>query len=183
MQTAPSPNQAETAATLSAEALIELQRHTIREHVRYEQSKQWPEVYGTFTPHGERAYYDVVPFQARFARMKGVVDFYEAFTRGFPDFEIVIHTENDVPGVSIREAQIIGTHLGEYCGLPASSRRVSVALIGVFLFDKATGHLNAERIYFDNNTILAQIKGEMSPDDVFELSRIESSNAGGKSST
>ena len=64
-----------------------------------------------------------------------------------------------MPGVSVREAQIIGTHLGEYCGLPASGHRVSVALIGLFLSDQATGHLNAERIYFDNNTILAQIKG------------------------
>ena len=99
MQPATSPNQAETPATLSTEALIELQRHTIREHVRYEQSKQWPEVYGTFTPHEEQAYYDVVPFQARFARMKGVVDFYEAFTKGFPDFQIVIRTENAFDGV------------------------------------------------------------------------------------
>jgi len=50
---------------------------------------------------------------------------------------------------------------------------VSIALIGFFLFDETTGYLNAERIYFDNNTILAQIKGEMSPDDVFDLRRIE----------
>ena len=45
-----------------------------------------------------------------------------------------------------------------------------------FLFDKTTGHLNAERIYFDNNTILAQIRGEMSPDEVFDLSRIGSTS-------
>jgi steroid delta-isomerase-like uncharacterized protein len=167
-------------AILSPEALIQLQRDTITEHIRHEQSKQWPEVYGTFTPHEEQAYYDVVPFQVRFEKMRGVMDFYEAFTKGFPDFEIVVHTENDVPGVSVREAQIIGTHLGEYCGLPASGRRVSVALLGLFLFDKATGHMNAERIYFDNNTILAQIKGEMSPDAVFDLARIEQQRATGQ---
>ena len=45
--------------------------------------------------------------------------------------------------------------------------------MGFFLFDKATGHLNAERIYFDNNTILARIRGEMSADEVFDLRRIE----------
>ena len=89
--------------------------------------------------------------------------------RLLPDFEIVVHTENDVPGVSIREAQIKGTHGGEYCGVQATGRRVSVPLIGLFLFDTTTGHLNAERIYFDNNTILAQIRGEMSPEDVFDL--------------
>jgi steroid delta-isomerase-like uncharacterized protein len=166
---------AASAATagLSPEALIELQRKTVAEHIRNEQIKDWPEVYRTFTPHDEDAYYDVVPFQTRFRKMKGVVDFYEAFTRGFPDFQIAVHTEQDVPGVSIREAQITGTHKGEYCGIQATGQRVSVALMGFFLFDKATGHLNAERIYFDNNTILAQIRGEVSPDDVFDLRRIE----------
>jgi steroid delta-isomerase-like uncharacterized protein len=164
---------ASATGSLSPEALIDLQRKTVAEHIRNEQIKDWPEVYRTFTPHEEDAYYDVVPFQTRFRKMKGVVDFYEAFTLGFPDFQIAVHTEQDVPGVSIREAQITGTHKGEYCGIQATGRRVSIALMGFFLFDMATGHLNAERIYFDNNTILAQIKGEMSPDDVFDLRRIE----------
>jgi steroid delta-isomerase-like uncharacterized protein len=161
------------AGGLSPEALIEVQRKTVAEHIRNEQIKNWPEVYRTFTPQEEDAYYDVVPFQTRFQKMKGVVDFYEAFTRGFPDFQIAVHTEQDVPGVSFLEVQITGTHNGEYCGVQATGRRVSVALMGIFLFDKATGRLNAERIYFDNNTILAQIKGEISPDDVFDLRRIE----------
>jgi steroid delta-isomerase-like uncharacterized protein len=164
-----------TAATtsLSSEALVELQRKTIEEHVRTEQIKDWAGVYRTFTPHPENAYYDVVPFQTRFRKMQGVIDFYEAFTRGFPDFQITVHTEQDVPGVSIREAQITGTHHGEYCGIAATGRRVSVPLMAFFLFDKRTGHLEAERIYFDNNTILAQIRGELSPNDVFDLGRIE----------
>ena len=84
-------------------------------------------------------------------------------------------------GVSIREAQITGTHNGEYGGIQATGRRVSVPLMAFFLFDKTTGHLNAERIYFDNNTILAQIRGEISPDDVFDLSRIEQSPTGSTS--
>ena len=75
--------------------------------------------------------------------------------------------------MSFLEVQITGTHNGEYCGVQATGRRVSVALMGIFLFDKATGQLNAERIYFDNNTVLAQIRGEMSPDDVFDLRRIQ----------
>lgn len=164
---------AASASVLPEAALIERQRTTVAEHIQHEQTKNWPEVYRTFTPHEEDAYYDVVPFQVRFRQMKGVVDFYETFTRAFPDFRIVVHTENDVPGLSVREAQIIGTHMGEYCGLQPTGRQVSVALIGLFVFDKTTGHLNAERIYFDNNTILAQIRGEMSAADVFDLRRID----------
>ena len=165
-------------AGLSPEALIELQRKTVAEHIQHEQVKDWPEVYRTFTPHDDDAYYDVVPFQTRFQKMQGVVDFYEAFTRGFPDFHITVHTEQDVPGVSIREAQITGTHKGEYCGIEATGRHVSIALMAFFLFDNSTGHLNAERIYFDNNTILAQLRGEMSHDDVFNLRRIEQDTTG-----
>lgn len=52
----------------------------------------------TFTPNEDDAYYDVVPFQMRFAKIKGVVDFYETFARAFPDFQITVHTENDLPG-------------------------------------------------------------------------------------
>jgi hypothetical protein len=158
---------------LSPERLIEHQRQTIAEHIRHEQAKSWPEVYGTFTPVEADAYYDVVPFQVRFPQMTGVVDFYETFSKAFPDFQIIVHTEHDLPGLSIREVQIKATHRGEYCGLQASGRKVSIPLIGLFLFDQTSGHLNAERIYFDNNTILAQIRGEISDDDVFDLERIE----------
>jgi len=164
---------AAAGASLQADALIERQRQTVAEHIRQEQIKNWPEVYGTFTPLEEDAYYDVVPFQTRFPKMKGVVDFYETFTKAFPDFQIIVHTENDLPGMSIREVQIEATHSGEYCGLQATGRRVSVPLIGLFLFDKTTGYLNAERIYFDNNTILTQIRGEMTVEGVFDLGRIE----------
>jgi steroid delta-isomerase-like uncharacterized protein len=169
------PAKAAGGTSLSPEALIERQRKTIDEHVRHEQAKNWPEVYRTFTPHEDDAYYDVVPFQTRFPKLKGVADFYQTFAAAFPDFRITIHTESDLPGLSVREVQIDATHQGEYCGLPATGRRVSIQLIGLFLFDTATGHLNAERIYFDNNTILAQIRGEMSPEDVFDLARVEGS--------
>ena len=171
----------ETTAGLSPEALIDLQRKTVAEHIKHELAKDWPGVYSTFTPHDDDAHYDVVPFQTRFQKLQGVTDFYQSFARGFPDFHITVHTEEDVPGMSIREVQITGTHKGEYCGIEATGRFVSVALMGLFLFDQQTGHLNGERIYFDNNTILAQLKGELSSDDVFDLSRIGRDAKGGGS--
>lgn len=164
------------AASLSSEALIELQRKTVAEHIRNEQTKDWPGVYRTFTPQEEDAYYDVVPFQMRFGGIQSVIGFYESINQGFPDFQLTVHTEQDVPGMSIREMQITGTHDGEYLGIAPTGRRVSVALAAFYVFDMASGHLNAERIYFDNNTVLAQIQGQMSPDNVFDLSRIEAAN-------
>lgn len=87
------------AAELEPDVLIERQRKTIAEHITHEQSKHWPAVYGTFTPYEEDAYYDVVPFQKRFPKMQGVVDFYQTFASAFPDFHIIVYTEHDVPGV------------------------------------------------------------------------------------
>ena len=162
-----------SAAQLQPEALIERQRKTISEHIIHEEAKDWPGVYGTFTPNHDEAYYDVVPFQMRFQKLKGVADFYQAMAGAFPDFQIIVHTQSDVPGVSVLEVQIEGTHKGEYGGVPATGRRISFPLLALFLFEKATGDLIAERIYFDNNTILAQIRGEISPEDVFDLRRIE----------
>jgi hypothetical protein len=174
--TRPLPVVADVAAAgagLTADALVERQRQTVAEHIQQEQAKHWPEVYGTFTPNEEDAYYDVVPFQTRFPKMQGVVDFYQTIAKAFPDFQIIVHTENDLPGISIREVQIEATHSGEYCGLEATGRRVSIPLIALFLFDTTTGYLNAERIYFDNNTVLTQIRGEMTSEDVFDLGRME----------
>lgn len=173
MQTPGNPATAPAKSTLSPEALVEIQQNTIAEHIKHEEAKDWSELARTFTPQSEDAYYDVVPLQTRFQRMKGVMDFYQAMTQSFPDFHITVHTQHDIPSVSVLEVQITGTHQGEYCGIQATGRRVSFALMAYFLFDKTTGHLNAERIYFDNNTIFAQIRGEMTADEVFDLSRIE----------
>lgn len=163
----------QASRSLSSDALIALQRKTVAEHIRNEQIKNWPGVYGTFTTQEGNAYYDVVPFQMRFGSIKGVIGFYETINQGFPDFQITVHSEQDVPGMSIREVQITGTHNGEYFGIPPTGRPVSVALAAFYVFDKTTGELNAERIYFDNNTVLAQIQGQMTPDGVFDLSRLE----------
>jgi predicted ester cyclase len=168
-------DSAAATPAMAEEALIELQRKTVAEHIQKEQAKDWPGLYGTFTPHEGEAYFDVVPFQMRFSSIKGVAGFYESIHRSFPDFQITVHSEQDFPGMSIREVQITGTHSGEYCGIAPTGHRVSVALATFFVFDTATGNLNAERLYFDNNTVIAQIKGELSPDHVFDLSRIEQS--------
>src|SRR5215470_10608344 len=82
MQTPGNPSAASASARLTPEALVEIQQKTIAEHIKHEEAKDWPEVSRTFTPHAEDAYYDVVPLQMRFQKMKGVMDFYQAFTRG-----------------------------------------------------------------------------------------------------
>jgi hypothetical protein len=41
---------------LSLQALGDIQRKTVADHIRYEQNKNWQEMYRTFTPHHEDSY-------------------------------------------------------------------------------------------------------------------------------
>ena len=141
--------------------LIKLQRATIDEHVQTENAKDWEGVYNTFIQSDE-AYYDVLPLATRFQGLSGVKDFYQAISAALPDFQITVTGEYDTPGCSIREATIKGTHLGEYCGVPASGNRVTIELAAFFLFGSGenAGKIVCERIYFDNEILMRQIRGE-----------------------
>jgi steroid delta-isomerase-like uncharacterized protein len=147
--------------SMTSEQRIAIQRECIVEHMRAENAHEWPAVYDTFIK-DSRAYYDVVPLSARFSGFSGVKDFYEIFDNAVPDFHIVVTGEYDSPGCSIREVTITGTHRGEFCGLPGSGNRVSFELAAFYIFGEGheAGKLLAERIYFDNETVLKQMRGE-----------------------
>jgi predicted ester cyclase len=127
----------------------------------------WPAVYNTFVQ-DESAFYDVIPLHAHFPGLAAVQDFYQAANNAFPDFTIDVWNECDSPGCSVREVTISGTHKGEWCGVPGTGRRVKFHLIGVYLFGKGENAAKplAERIYFDNETVLQQIKGDQDPSKV-----------------
>ena len=141
--------------------IIKLQRATFDEHMRAENAKDWEAVYNTFIQ-SEETYYDVVPLATRFKGISGVKDFYQAITASFPDFQVTVTGEYDTPGCSIREATINGTHLGEYGGVSASGNRVTIELAAFFLFGSGenASKLVCERIYFDNEILMRQIRGE-----------------------
>ncbi|MER5390675.1 ester cyclase [Saccharopolyspora sp. NPDC002686] len=139
---------------------IEAQRRTIAEHIEAENAHDWPRVYGTFVQ-DEHAFYDVVPLSTRYAGFTGVQDFYQILDSAIPDFRITVNAEYDSPGASVREVTIDGTHQGEYCDAQPSGHRVTFELAAVYIFrQEEPGKLLAERIYFDNETVLRQMRGE-----------------------
>jgi predicted ester cyclase len=156
---------------MTDQALIQLQRDTVARHIHGENAHDWSAVYDTFVQ-DDRAFYDVVPLNARFPGFVGVQDFYRVVDAAFPDFEVTVWAEYDVPGCSIREVTISGTHRGEYSGMAATGRPVRFQLAAFFLFGTAehAGKLLAERIYFDNETVLRQLRGEVSETSITEFS-------------
>ena len=98
-------------------------------------------------------------------------DFYQAANVAFPDFDITVWGEYDMPGCSVREVAISGTPKGDGCGIPGTGRHVRWQLAGLFLFGtgQQAGKLLAERIYFDNETIMRQLRGEMDEASVVDF--------------
>jgi steroid delta-isomerase-like uncharacterized protein len=75
----------------------------------------------------------------------------ESFT-AFPDMRFNIHALHHAPTAVIAEITFIGTHLGNWRGLPATGRLVTYRMCNVFVFDQ--DRLLCERLYFDLMTAL-----------------------------
>ena len=140
------------------ESTVERQREIVAELIRGENEHNWPAVYDTFVQ-DDRAYYDVVPLGARFKGIEGVRGFYQSIATALPDLRIEVMSEYDVPGCSIREVVISGTHQGDFAGVKPRGNKIRIEMAAFYTFDAASGKLIAERIYYDQAGVLAQMQG------------------------
>ncbi|WP_036554379.1 ester cyclase [Nocardiopsis sp. CNT312] len=79
------------------------------------------------------------------------------FTQAFPDWELTIHRQIEVDGVSVLEGTVTGTHRGPLIDVPASGRRISVGLCNIV--DVRDGLILHEREYADKFALLQQVGG------------------------
>jgi steroid delta-isomerase-like uncharacterized protein len=145
------------------DTIIDLQKETISKHLRAEIAKDWDAVYDTFVQ-GPNTFYDAVPLGIRLSGIQGVKDFHRSIHNAFPDFTVLVSGAYDTPGCSIREVTIAGTHSGEYGGIPPSGNQVEVEVAVFFVFDTNAnpGKILVERVYYDNESVLRQCRGETS---------------------
>ena len=141
------------------EEIIRRQRAMVDQYISLENAHNWPAVRDTFV--SDESAIDVVPFHAKFGGLNGITDFYQAVGSAFPDFKANVWGEYDSPGCSVREITVQGTHKGEWCGVAGTGRRVKFHVAVLYLFgkDNTSGKLLAERLYFDNETVMKQING------------------------
>jgi hypothetical protein len=145
---------------LTDQEQIEVQRRIIDKHIRVENAYQWDAVYDTMR-RDEHAFYDAVPLSTHFPRFTGVQHFYGMFEKSIPDFYIHVTASYDTPGTSVLEYTITGTHLGEYCGVAPQGNSISIEMACLFIFRKGDPFkIIAEQLYFDNETLLRQMRGE-----------------------
>lgn len=136
--------------------LIQKQRASVAEHIRLENEHRWAAVPTTLVQ-DERAFFDFVPV-GQFKGVEGVQQLYQTIAAAFPDLHIEISREYDVPGCSIREGFITGTHRGEYLGIPATGSSIRIEIAAFFVFDPTSGALVGERLYLDHGTALQQLQ-------------------------
>ena len=86
-----------------------------------------------------------------------VADSYRELFTAFPEMRFDIkpgslcHHDDQV----IVETRVLGTHLGQYRGLPPTGRSVELPLVAIFTFHEAD--LVCERAYFDRIGLLIQL--------------------------
>ena len=137
---------------------IERQREIVAKHIRGENEHDWAAVYDTFVQ-DDRAHYDVVPLGAVFKGIEGVREFYQSIAAALPDLRIEVRSEYDVPGCSIREVVISGTHRGEFAGIKPLGNAVRIEMAAFYTFDTESEKLVAEKIYYDQAGALEQMQG------------------------
>jgi len=138
---------------------IERQREIVAKQIRGENEHDWPAVYDTFVQ-DDRAHYEVVPLGTVFKGIAGVRGFYQSIAAALPDLQIEVLSEYDVPGCSIREVVITGTHRGEFAGVKPLGNMIRIDMAAFYTFDAASGKLISEKIYYDQASVLEQMQGK-----------------------
>ena len=139
----------------------------VLQHVRLENAHDLPGIMSTV---GATARYDDEPWDEHHEGRDAVQVYYRGLLESLPDLYIEVVRCLAAEQAVVLEVSITGTHLGPWRGLPATGRRVSFPLCGIFTFD-ARDMLAGERIYYDRASVLQQVGLYRDPDSL--LGRIE----------
>jgi steroid delta-isomerase-like uncharacterized protein len=120
-------------------------------HVEAENRGDWAATADTFgSPR-----YEVVPTGEVIDGREPVIHLLSEFGGAFPDLRIETRKMHHADGAVICEAELSGTHLGAWRGLPPTGARIRYQ--GCNVFDFEGEQLVCERLYFDMMTVLRQV--------------------------
>jgi steroid delta-isomerase-like uncharacterized protein len=74
---------------------------------------------------------------------------------GFPDFHAEMGKLHHADDAVFGEARVIGTHNGEFNGIPATGKPIDIQMAAIFEFDG--DRLLRETVYWDVATMLTQV--------------------------
>jgi len=130
------------------------------EHIDAENACDYERALRTF----DHPRYEFVATDEVFEGPEEVTEHWRELDRAFPDQKddlLKLHHADDAVLVEMVSR---GTHLGPLRGLPPTGRRFELPFICIFVFDR--DRLVCERVYFDTNTLFAQLGVASAPDSL-----------------
>jgi steroid delta-isomerase-like uncharacterized protein len=123
----------------------------VNEHMRLENAYDFPACIAEFA----KAKYELVADGELFDGPDRVHQFLSENHTAFPDFEFVPTRVSPTTDAVLVEGRFVGTHLGNWRGLPATGRKVDFAMCLIFEFE-GDSMIN-EKLYFDLSSPLRQL--------------------------
>jgi steroid delta-isomerase-like uncharacterized protein len=133
--------------------LAERRLEVVRDHMESENRLAFDETLATFThPH-----YELVATGTVYDGAEEVMGYYKASRSAFPDQRNEVHSLRVADDAVVVEFDLLGTHEGEFLGIPGTGREFRCRMCAFFVFEAGTDKIAVERIYFDAGTILGQL--------------------------
>lgn len=133
--------------------LRERREAVVVEHMESENRHEFDVTLGTFG----HPRYEIVPTGDVFDGEEEVLAYYDESRTAFPDQRNELIEMHHADDSVIVEFDLLGTHLGNYRGLPPTGREFTCRMLAIFAFEPGTDRITCERVYFDSATILRQL--------------------------
>ena len=128
----------------------------VREHMESENQHAFDVTMATF----DHPRYEIVPTGDVYDGAAEVARYYEETRSAFPDQRNQNATLHYADDAIITEFDLLGTHLGELRGIPATGKSFTVRCCAIFEFGAGSDRIVCERVYFDQASIAAQLLGD-----------------------
>ncbi|MEU1998019.1 ester cyclase [Nocardia gamkensis] len=130
----------------------------VLDHFHDEVAQHWDDVLSTF-PHPR---YEIIPTRTVHDGDAAVRAYYNHTRTAFPDQRHQMIALRHSDDAVIVEFYLLGTHLGPLGPVPATGATFKVRMTAFFVF-RGEDDLVAERIYFDQLTLVRQLLGSINP--------------------
>ncbi|UTI64903.1 ester cyclase [Paraconexibacter antarcticus] len=140
-------------AILDRGALVAAREAVVREHMESENRHDFDATLGTFS----HPRYEIIPTGDVFDGTEAVAAYFEESRRAFPDQRNELIDLHHADDATIAEFDLLGTHLGNFRGLPPTGRAFTCRTLAIFVFAPGSDRIVCERVYFDSASILRQL--------------------------
>src|SRR5215204_5339059 len=125
----------------------------VRAHMESENRPEFDVALGTFA----HPRYEIIATGEVHDGLDEVMRYFQETRTAFPDQRNELITLHHADDSVIAEANLLGTHLGPFRGLPPTGRAFTCRMLAIFEFESEGHGIVCERVYFDTATIQRQL--------------------------